>query len=101
MNEVVFTSSCAPLSGEHIARFEAQQKIKLPPKYRAFLLRVNGGHPHKPMGAGCYVQNVFAITDADTQLSLARDMAGMKSDLPKGLIPIIFANGGDRVCLSL
>jgi hypothetical protein len=101
MSDLVFTQGFAPLKREDIRDFERRQKIVLPSKYRDFLLKTNGGHPHKPLFPGCYVETMFSITRRSRDASIEEDIAIMADALPPDLIPIGYANGGDRICLSL
>ena len=101
MNEIIFTGSCKPLDDRAIRGFEAWLGAPLPDKYRRFLLRTNGGHPHKHLLPECYLQAFNGITSSDTRISLQADVEMMADDLPSKLISIGFTGIGDRVCLSL
>lgn len=101
MGEIVFNGSYKPLKERDIQDFERWLESRLPPKYRRFLLRVNGGHPHKRQLHECYVQAFYAIAPSNEELSLQVDIEKMAGDLPPQLIPIGFTGIGDRICLSL
>lgn len=101
MNEITFTGSCKPLNDRAIRNFEAWLEASLPDKYRRFLLRTNGGHPHKHLLPECYLEAFNGITSSNSRASLQSDIEMMEDDLPPGLISIGFTGIGDRVCLSL
>lgn len=99
MNKIIFTRGYHPLTSAEIAEFESGHGIILPPKYRAFLLRQNGGHPHKQLIPDlCYVQFFCSLTDASKRASLDRAISSVA--LSDGLLPIGYG-AGDYICLSL
>lgn len=113
MSDLVFTGSYKPLSEQDLRSFERWLEHPLPPRYRAFLLRTNGGHPHRHLGPGCYLEAFYAILEVSAHakkyppsaraesMSLERQVKSMLEDLPTDIIPIAYSGNGDRVCLSL
>lgn len=101
MNELVFTGSHKPLEERDIQEFEQWLEARLPWRYRSFLLAHNGGHPHKHLLPGCYLEGFNAITDASCSVSLKDDVEAWIDDFPDGFISIGYAGNGDRICLSL
>lgn len=101
MSEVVFTRGHRPLNEERLVEFEDWLKHRLPDAYRNFLLRQNGGHPHKHLLSECYLEAFYGITDSNANMSLKYNVELMAGDLPSSLIAIGYAGNGDRICLSL
>lgn len=113
MSDLTFTGSYRPLTAEDLRTFEQWLEHPLPPRYRAFLLRTNGGHPHRHRAKHCYLQAFYAIAQVSAHgqkyppsqrsqgMSLEDQVKSMLDDLPPGVIPIAFSGNGDRVCLSL
>jgi hypothetical protein len=98
-----------PITEEDIAALESRLGLQLPPAYRDFLRKYNGGQPvpadfpiagipNNPFGA---VQAFFGI-GANI---FTEDIEGVKADLPNTvpikLIPIACTDGYDFVCLDL
>lgn len=101
MGELIFTGSYKPVSEQDLRSFERWLEAPLPVKYRKFLLKNNGGHPHKHLLPECYVEGFHALTSANKRSNLQREIQKMQDDLPLGLISIGYAGNGDRVCISL
>lgn len=101
MNELVFTGSYKPLEERDIQEFEQWLEAPLPRRYRNFLLAHNGGHPHKHLLPGCYLEGFNAIKEAGGSECLKNDVGARADDLPNGFISIGYAGNGDRICLSL
>lgn len=101
MSEIVFTRGHRPLNEERLVEFEDWLKARLPDAYRNFLLRQNGGHPHKHLLSDCYLEAFYGITDSNANMSLKCNVDLVAGDLPSSLIAIGYAGNGDRICLSL
>jgi cell wall assembly regulator SMI1 len=95
-----------------IAAFEAAMGYPLPPDYREFLLRFNGGEPTTPVFrwpdpqgrkyAGSSVRYFFSITD-NYAFSLADKYSiyARAGRTPKEMLPIATDAGGNLVLLAL
>jgi hypothetical protein len=95
-----------------IAAFEAAIGFSLPPAYREFLLRFNGGTPTDPVFrlpdplrrqyAGSSVRYFFSITDQFT-FSLAHHYSiyAAAGRTPREMLPIATDAGGNLVLLAL
>jgi hypothetical protein len=114
-SDLIFTGSYHPLTEQDLRAFDQWLEIPLPPRYRAFLLRTNGGHPHRHLAPHGYLEAFYAIitvsaharkhppSSRSENMSLERkiEVTLNDNDLPPGIIPIAFCGNGDRVCLSL
>ncbi|QIF02084.1 SMI1/KNR4 family protein [Roseimicrobium sp. ORNL1] len=113
MSDLTFTGSYRPLTEQDLRTFEQWLEHPLPPRYRAFLLRTNGGHPHRHRASHGHLEAFYAIalvsahgqkyppSERRLGMSLEEQVKSMLDDLPPSVIPIAFAGNGDRVCLSL
>lgn len=104
MSEVIFTGGYAPLTESDLDEFERWLKDRLPSSYRQFLLKENGGHPHKHRlepPIGCYIEAFYSVTKVSDTMSLYTQIPLMGNELPKKVVVIGFTGEGNRVCLSL
>jgi hypothetical protein len=92
-----------------VAAFESTIGFRLPPDYRDFLLKFNGGEPttpvfHLPDTKGGYTDSAiryfFSISDKST-FSLAHKYAIYVGRIPQGMLPIAADSGGNLVLLAL
>lgn len=92
------------LTLEQIEQFEIKSEIKLPEKYKAFLLQWNGGYTEPSLfkiseEQGTSVVNVLnGIGDMYDNLEKVIDL--YEGRLPKGFIPIGDDPGGNVICLG-
>lgn len=98
------TSSNENLSLEQIEQFEARNNLKLPEKYKSFLLQWNGGYTEPSLfriseEQGASVVNVLnGIGDMYDNLDKVIDIYEYR--LPEGFIPIGDDPGGNVICLG-
>ena len=90
---------------EQIIKFQIDNNIKLPEKYKQFMLKWNGGYPEP---------NLFRISDkqgtsvvnilngiGDMYDNLEKVMEIYKNRLPNSFIPIGDDPGGNVICLGI
>jgi hypothetical protein len=98
-----------PLDEEQLRAFEARHKVCLPIRYRAFLLRNNGGRPipsvftidgfpDNPDGA---IHVFFGLNTTIESEDLDKLLTLHKGKIPNGILPIACTGGGDMLCLDL
>lgn len=81
----------------------------LPPSYRAFLLRNNGGEPdldHYPITGMTdnpfgEIRMFLGIDAAAEHDDVEATLDLLKDSLPQGFLPVGYSSGGDMICVSL
>lgn len=101
-----------PITEKQLAATERKLKISLPPQYRAFLLRHNGGWPEPDsfvfkQGRGSYsdstVNRFLAIHDGPHS-NFVEYFKTYKTEhprVPEELVPIANDPGGNLICIAL
>ena len=96
-----------PLSEERLEAFERRIGTTLPPDYRAFLLRYNGGQP-QPGGfwikegvEGSDVCRFYGLHDGPTWYMIEAYLERPQLGIPPGLLVIGDDGTGNRICLSV
>jgi cell wall assembly regulator SMI1 len=99
------TSKHSPATLQTIAEFEQLCGFSLPPDYRDFLLRHNGGQPtpdafpiNPDYGDGS-IDSFFGLHDGTD--SLTRAYRDRFDSMPTHLIPIGYDGCGNFICMSL
>lgn len=102
----VIANSYGLLSDEDLVAFEAKSGLVLPPKYRAFLLRNNGGQPVPDSfqipgwgGVDSCVQRFFGIHDG-TNSNLDLNIKFYANRIPRPFIPIGIDPAGNILCVG-
>ena len=99
------TTNQQPATADAIATFERTCGQALPPDYRDFLQRYNGGRPTPnafEIGGGLGdggVRSFYGLHDGD--YSLAAAFTSTRGRMPQHLLPIAEDDCGNRICLSL
>ena len=98
-----------PVDGKRIAAFEKAHSLSLPPRFKEFIKKFNGGRPvpgmfpidgfrDNPWGR---IQAFFGI-DSDIQSeNLDSIMAELGGRIPRGILPVGCTEGDDFVCVDL
>lgn len=98
---ISFENENPPASEAALGSLERRLGQALPRSYRAFLAARDGAEP---------ASNEFDVPDASTSSGvnaffgideIKEETRGMKGRLPRGVLPIADAEGGNLVCLSL
>src|SRR5207248_5948569 len=97
-----------PASHAQIELFERDTGISLPPRYKSFLLSLNGGQPCKDMAFGIseisekvILGALYGISDEeDNTLNVATVYVDFKDDIPTDFIPIGEDPGGNLLLLA-
>lgn len=97
MEGIIFHRSLKPVSEEVIRIFEQSIGFTLPPDYRKFLLRWNGGLPNKPVGQSFYIQFLFGLSEQPVSDSIRSTSPG----IPPEFLSIGFCGGTEYVWLNL
>src|SRR5262245_8123323 len=99
-------TKAGPALGEAaIAGLERRLGRTLPNDYRSFLLKYNGGVPElnsfpiPQIGEGG-INAFFGIREGKNDDDLEAERRRMKDRMPKHLLPIAEAEGGNLVCIS-
>lgn len=93
-------ATASPVPPQHLVHLEGELGVLLPPSYRRFLLRHNGGRPH-PAGfrssAFCdeRLQRFYTADD------LVPVWHRLREHLPAALLPIAADDGGNQVCIGV
>lgn len=96
-----------PIDVADLDALEDRLGVKLPPQYRAFLLRVNGGTPrpercfdnHK--GVESLVFMFYAVKHERVSLTLAQSAWQLEDRVPSVLLPIAYDAGGNQICIGV
>jgi hypothetical protein len=104
----MLTGHLAPPSEEAISAFEAKYSYALPPDYRAFLTKFNGGKP-RPSAfltasdgspyTDSLVHSLFPL-DPKHPNNLEMNVGLMRGRLPAGLLAIGEDPGGNLICIG-
>lgn len=105
---VEILESKEPVTEQQLAQLEEQLGRKLPPAYRAFLLKHNGGYPVPDtfdlpeMGADAdgMVDRFLAIHDGEHS-NLYDYLETYAGRLPPNLFPVAHDPGGNVICISV
>ncbi len=96
-----------PLSEESLRKLERKIGVMLPPDYREFLRRYNGGRP-EPDGfwieKGSYssgVHQFYGLHDGPAWLSIDTYAGPERYGVPEGLLPIGDDGIGNFICIGL
>jgi hypothetical protein len=96
-----------PTSLEEINQFEARWSVVLPPEYKQFLLRSNGGMPVLDAfvipgfhGRGSSLNSFYGIHDDAPHHQLERALKTYEDRVPDDLIPIAYDAFGNQICLG-
>jgi hypothetical protein len=104
---ITLQGSNPPPSPDEIAAFEGAIGLSLPPSYREFLKRNNGGMPpaehciwrDAERGLPVYVQYFFPL--ADTESNLLKESSTFPAELESYLLPICLEGSGSYLLLDL
>jgi SMI1-KNR4 cell-wall len=85
--------------------FEEKVGINLPPDYRQYLLKYNGGSPvpsdfNIPNHGMNSIDEMFGIHNGPKYLSLESNFETYKNRIPHGLLPIANDNFGNILCIG-
>ncbi len=105
---VSFTKEASPATEDEVLRFESAIGQRLPPEYRKFLRRTNGGVPapsffNDPVIGVRFVNQVllfYPLAIGHSQ-GLEEKYAENREVLPEGLLPIGKDIGAEPICLCL
>lgn len=103
---MMFLGSSSPVSEEGIIAVERALGVTLPPGYRGFLLKHNGGHPDKPVftvaetGAFGVIQNLFCV-NADSRDDLIKAHKRYHARLPKSVLSVGCDPGGNLIVIGV
>lgn len=112
---VIIHESRPPASADQVADAEAQLKILLPPDYRAFLMKTNGGYPEpdgfaivwqeaQPPADGWKTSSLsrfYAITEERTSNLVRSNKVTFAGRLPAQTIAFAADAGGNQLLLAL
>jgi hypothetical protein len=102
--------NCGPqLNEDDIRNFEKEAGVSLPPPYKAFLLKYDGGQPSPdafpiegmPKNPYGIIQMFFGIRNDLECYTLKWIYDVFKTDTPRNLFPIACTPSDDSICLSL
>lgn len=105
-----FTDSGPPATDEDLDELEAYLGARLPPEYRAFLHRTNGGRPDPEEGfygyrgdrsGGSLLNFFYAVTHEKKTYTLAHAYFKWEGRVPRDLLPIGWDAGGSLVCIGI
>jgi cell wall assembly regulator SMI1 len=85
------------LSESELSGVEASMGVSIPAGYRKFLRVTDGGKPVEYM----VIAPRLGVTKFLGAREIAEDRARLRGRLPKTLLPIVDAAGGNRVCISV
>ena len=96
------------IDGSDIVLVEGEIGEVLPPDYRAFLLRYNGGLPTpdivdipKLPGSPTDVQVLFGVRRSVESSNIAWNWHAYGERIPRGCLPIACDSGGNLFCMSI
>src|SRR6185436_6496849 len=91
------------LGEEELNAFEEENKIKLPPDYKDFLLKHNGGQPLKQRNGNpdTIVTYILGMHNGDYYASLYKHIDMFRNRLPFGTFPIATDGFGNLFLMSL
>jgi len=101
-----FEYSGPPIGENDIDELEQKLGVTLPPDYRAFLLRTNGGRP-VPEDAfgdedtGSMMNMFYAVKHERISFTIAQEKRAFRSRIPEDLLPIGDDAGGSQICIGI
>jgi hypothetical protein len=99
-------SASSIVSAAEIAALESELSLKLPPVYKAFLQKTNGGVPKFSViqipgfPGGADLQVWFGVRKSVKTSNLIWNRIAYAGRLPEGLLPIACDSGNNLFCVS-
>jgi len=101
-----FEDSGPPIEEKDVAELERKLGVTLPPDYRAFLLRTNGGRP-TPEDAfgdeefGSILDMFYAVKHEEPYSTICHQQRASRNRIPEDLLPIGYDAGSNEVCIGI
>jgi hypothetical protein len=99
-------NSFRPVHPQELQEFEDRTGIVLPDSYKEFLLKTNGGQPEPrefyipECGTSALIGTFYGIDERGKPLDVETELAGLREQLPTGVVPIGEDPGGNRLLIG-